>query len=64
MLKETDVGIIKWLLADADYPQAELARKFSVSTSVIRDIKKGKTWTHVVSAYAQFTRIDHARQAA
>ena len=45
-LNEQRVRMIKRQLLQG-VPQAELARTYGVSTSVIRDIKREKTWRHV-----------------
>ncbi len=46
-LDEDQVRRIKNRLRDRDAVQAEIARDSGVSSSVIRDIKRGTTWTHV-----------------
>ena len=46
-LTEYDVLLIKEHLADGCLSQAAIGRLFGVSHSVIRDIKHGRTWTHV-----------------
>ena len=46
-LDESKVRQIKRRLRQDGAVQAQIARDFGVSSSVIRDIKRGKTWTHV-----------------
>lgn len=46
-LTEYDVLLIRDHLTDGCLSQAAIGRLFGVSHSVIRDIKHGKTWTHI-----------------
>jgi predicted XRE-type DNA-binding protein len=46
-LDENQVRRIKHRLQDREAVQAQIARDFGVSKSVVRDIKRGTTWTHV-----------------
>lgn len=46
-LDERQGCAIKRRLQDRDAVQAQIARNFGASSSVIRDIKRGTTWTHV-----------------
>lgn len=46
-LTEDQVVEIKRLLRAGDISQAEIARTFRISKSVIRDIRRGRTWRHV-----------------
>ena len=46
-LREQDVLQIIDLLLEKKLSQAEIARKFSISTSTINNIKKKRTWTHL-----------------
>ena len=46
-LTEKEVKSIKWALFWNYWSYAEIARRYRVSKSVIRDIKRKKTWKHV-----------------
>jgi len=47
VLTEKEVKEIKWELFFGFHSQAHIARQNGVSPSVIRDINRDKTWTHV-----------------
>ena len=46
-LTEEQVAAAKRMLADGTAPDARIARMLGVSKSVVRDIRRGKTWKHV-----------------
>lgn len=46
-LTETDVRLIRKLLLKGDLTQTKIGTIFNVSGSVVTDIKKGRTWSHV-----------------
>ncbi len=46
-LTEKEVRGIKWALFWNNSSYAEIARRYKVSKSVIRDINRKKTWKHV-----------------
>ena len=47
-LNEDNVRQIKKLLADGNLKYVEIAEKFDVSTDIITNINRGKTWSHIV----------------
>jgi predicted XRE-type DNA-binding protein len=49
-LTDTDVGIIKLLLARGEYCQHQIAARFDINQGRISEIKTGKKWTHVSPA--------------
>lgn len=49
-LTEDQVRKILCLLREGNVAQTEIARMFSVSKYVVRDIKEGRTWRHLTSA--------------
>lgn len=46
-LKNEEVMQIKRSLQDGEISQAQLAREYGVDPTVIRDIKRGRIWSHV-----------------
>jgi len=45
-LEESDIPLIRGLLAEG-LTAVEIAPKFEVNERTIRDVKNGKTWSHV-----------------
>ena len=61
-LTEKEVKSIKWGLFWNYCSQAEIARRYRVSKSVIRDIKREKTWKHVNKIDLQDIRVERVRE--
>lgn len=60
-LTEKEVKSIKWVLFWNYCSQAEIARRYWVSKSVIRDIKREKTWKHVNKIDLQDIRVERVQ---
>lgn len=57
-LTEKEVKSIKWSLFWKHESWAEIARRYNVSKSVIRDIDKKKTWKHVNKIDLEDIRVE------
>ena len=57
-LTEKEVKSIKWFLFWNHESWAEIARRYKVSKSVIRDIDKKKTWKHVNKIDLEDIRVE------
>ena len=60
-LTEKEVKSIKWVLFWNNLSYAEIARRYKVSKSVIRDINRKKTWKHVNKLDLQDIRVEPVR---
>ena len=57
-LTEREVRGIKWVLFWNNSSYAEIARRYKVSKSVIRDINRKKTWKHVNKIGLEDIRVE------
>jgi plasmid maintenance system antidote protein VapI len=46
-LKETDIFLIKELVESGNYTAPQIAHKFGIATTTVRDIVSGKSWTYL-----------------